>query len=92
VRDSIVKSVFMPPIAKGAPNAAEIFSALPVAALLVSPDNMIADANSRAEALLNMARTAIIGSDIARTVRIDGAKPRASSIWHSQTSRSLPMI
>jgi two-component system nitrogen regulation sensor histidine kinase GlnL len=82
VRDSIVKSVFMPPIAKGAPNAAEIFSALPVAALLVSPDNMIADANSRAEALLNMARTAIIGSDIARTVRIDEQNLRIQ-LWQS---------
>jgi PAS domain-containing protein len=87
--------VFMPPGAKAAPgiDAAEIFSALPVAALLVSPDNMIADANSRAEALLNMARTAIIGSDIARTVRIDEQNLRIQ-LWQSDkplapmTSRS----
>lgn len=67
---------------KGAPAAADIFASLPVAALLIAPDNSIADANSRAEALLNMARTAIVGSDIARTVRIEEQNMRLH-LWQS---------
>ena len=45
-------------------------------------DNSIADANVRAETLLNMARSAIIGSDVARTIRIAEAGARFD-IWHS---------
>ena len=52
------------------PGLGEIITAFPVATLVVSPDNRIANANVRAETLLNMARSAIIGSDIARTVRM----------------------
>ena len=44
------------------PALAELMTALPVAMLVVRPDNRIADANVRAETLLNMARSAIIGS------------------------------
>lgn len=64
------------------PSGAEIFTALPVAALIVGPDNIITEANSRAEALLNMARSAIVGSDIARTVRLDHTDSRID-LWTS---------
>lgn len=72
----------MPPLSRQGPGAADIFSALPVATLLIGPDNIIREANGRAEALFNMARTAIIGSDIARTVRIEEANPRFQ-LWQS---------
>lgn len=72
----------IPPVVQGTPSAADIFTSLPVAALLISPGNVIADANSRAEGLLNMARTAIIGSDIARTVRIEEQNLRFH-LWQS---------
>src|SRR3546814_6184529 len=52
------------------PSLSELMTALPVATLVVRPDNSIADANVRAETLLNMARSAIVGSDIARTIRM----------------------
>jgi len=64
------------------PSLSELMTALPVATLVVRPDNGIADANVRAETLLNMARSAIIGSDVARTVRIAEAGARFD-IWHS---------
>lgn len=57
-------------------------TALPVATLVVRPDNSIADANVRAETLLNMARSAIMGSDITRTVRMAEMGTRFD-IWHS---------
>ncbi|MBP6030641.1 MAG: two-component sensor histidine kinase [Sphingobium sp.] len=72
----------MPPTSPVRPGIPDIFSALPVATFLVAPDNIIMEANSRAEALLNMARTAIVGSDIARTVRIEEANPRFQ-LWQS---------
>ncbi len=76
----------VPPLAtqqQDGPSLAEQMSALPVATLLVRPDNAIADANIRAETLLNMARSAIVGSDIGRTIRI--AEPGARfDIWHSK--------
>lgn len=65
------------------PSLAEQMTALPVATLLVRPDNSIAEANVRAETLLNMARSAIVGSDVARTIRIAEAGARFD-IWHSQ--------
>lgn len=57
-------------------------TALPVATLVVRPDNSIADANVRAETLLNMARSAIVGSDVARTIRMAEMGARFD-IWHS---------
>ncbi len=75
-------SPLIPPVTKGAPSTADVFTSLPVAALLIGPDNIIADANGRAEALLNMARTAIIGSDIGRTVRIEEQNMRFQ-LWQS---------
>ncbi|MBV2147301.1 two-component sensor histidine kinase [Sphingobium sp. AS12] len=65
------------------PSLAEQMTALPVATLVVRPDNSIAEANVKAETLLNMARSAIVGSDVARTIRIAEAGARFD-IWHSQ--------
>jgi two-component system nitrogen regulation sensor histidine kinase GlnL len=61
---------------------ADIVTAYPVATLVVGPDNRIASANVRAETLLNMARSAIVGSDIARTVRMADIAGRFD-IWHT---------
>ncbi|MET0361867.1 MAG: ATP-binding protein [Sphingobium sp.] len=64
------------------PSLREQMTALPVATLVLKPDNSISEANVRAETLLNMARSAIVGSDIARTIRM--AEPGARfDIWHS---------
>jgi two-component system nitrogen regulation sensor histidine kinase GlnL len=64
------------------PSLADIVTAYPVATLLVDPDNRIANANVRAETLLNMARSAIVGSDIARTIRMADVQGRFD-IWHT---------
>lgn len=64
------------------PSLAEIITAFPVATLIVAPDNRIANANVRAETLLNMARSAIVGSDIARTIRMNEGDGRFA-IWHA---------
>ena len=64
------------------PSLSDQMTALPVATLLVRPDNSIAEANVSAETLLNMARSAIVGSDVARTIRIAEAGARFD-IWHS---------
>ncbi|MGE4324210.1 MAG: two-component sensor histidine kinase, partial [Sphingobium sp.] len=70
------------------PALAELMTALPVATLVIRPDNRIADANVRAEMLLNMARSAIVGSDGARTRRIADTGRMAVGrarfdLWHS---------
>ncbi|KMS63725.1 histidine kinase [Sphingobium baderi LL03] len=62
------------------PALSELMTALPVATLVVRPDNSIAEANMRAEILLNMGRAAIVGSDISRTVRMGTGAP--FDIWH----------
>jgi two-component system nitrogen regulation sensor histidine kinase GlnL len=59
-----------PPHRLEVPGLADIFLAMPVATLVIAPDNRITNANVRAESLLNMARSAIIGSDVAKTIRI----------------------
>ncbi|MEO8723626.1 MAG: ATP-binding protein [Sphingobium sp.] len=68
-------------VAKG-PDAAELVAAMPVALLVIDPDNRIADANVRAEALLNMARSTIVGSDIASVIRLTDA-PLRIDVWQS---------
>src|SRR3546814_1836528 len=62
------------------PGLADIFTAMPVAALLIAPDNRIVNANARAESLFNMAKSAIIGGDVAHMVRIVDMAPR-SEFW-----------
>lgn len=64
------------------PSLGEIVTAFPVATLVVAPDNRIANANVRAETLLNMARSAIVGSDIGRTLRMADMDGRFD-IWRS---------
>ena len=64
------------------PSLSELMTALPVATLVVAPDNCIVDANVRAETLLNMARSAIVGSNVARTIRMAEMGARFD-IWHS---------
>ncbi len=54
----------------------------PVATLVIAPDNRIVSANSRAESLLNMARSALIGSDIELVLRIDDPNVD-TSIWRT---------
>lgn len=64
------------------PAALDLVAAMPVAMLLLSPDNLVAEANTRAESLLNMARSAIIGSHVADIVRMVDAVTRLN-IWES---------
>lgn len=64
------------------PSLSEIVTAFPVATLVVAPDNRIANANVRAETLLNMARSAIVGSEIGRTLRMADMEGRYD-IWSS---------
>lgn len=71
-----------PDLTGSLPYAAEIIAAMPVAVLVLGPDNRVADANARAEVLLNMARSAIIGSEVTRILRIDQINP-AFDLWHS---------
>lgn len=77
-------SASIPPLRmqQDGPSLAEQMTALPVATLIVRPDNGVAEANVSAETLLNMARSAIIGSDVSRTIRIAEAGARFD-IWHS---------
>src|SRR3546814_4523166 len=53
---------------------------MPFAALLIAPDNGIVNGNTRAESLFNMAKSAIIGGDVAHMVRIVDMAPR-SDFW-----------
>lgn len=69
-------------LVSSAPNASELVAAMPVALLVIGPDNRIADANVRAEALLNMARSTIVGSDVASVIRMTDAALRID-VWHS---------
>jgi two-component system nitrogen regulation sensor histidine kinase GlnL len=62
------------------PDPGEPFAAHPVATLLVDGDNCIAAVNPRAETLLNMARSALVGSAIGRVVRL-ADKDLAATIW-----------
>ncbi|MGE4431593.1 MAG: nitrogen regulation protein NR(II) [Sphingobium sp.] len=58
-------------------------AAMPVAVLILTPDNRVADANPRAEILLNMARSALVGSDVAHIIRVDQINP-GFDLWHSE--------
>lgn len=64
------------------PSLNEIIMAFPVATLVVGPDNRIENANVKSETLLNMARSAIVGSDISRTLRMVDVAGRYD-IWSS---------
>lgn len=77
-----VTTIPPPRMQQDGPSPSELMTALPVATLLVDPGNRIADANVRAETLLNMARSAIVGSDVTRTIRMAERGSRFD-IWHS---------
>jgi len=64
------------------PAAADLIAAHPVATLLIDAQGQIVSANARAEALLNMARSALVGSRVSHVLRI--ADPRLdAAIWLS---------
>ena len=77
-----VPAIPPPNLQPDGPSLAELMTALPVATLVIAPDNVIFDANVWAETLLNMARSAIVGSDVTRTIRMAEAGARFD-IWHS---------
>lgn len=60
--------------------ALDLISAHPVATLLIDGDGRITLANAKAEALLNMARSALLGSAIGHVLRIDDPQ-MDSAIW-----------
>lgn len=61
-------------------SAGDLIAAHPVATLLIDGEGRIALANAKAESLLNMARSALIGSAIGNVLRI--ADPQMdSAIW-----------
>ncbi|MDX3910539.1 MAG: ATP-binding protein [Sphingobium sp.] len=66
-----------------APSLSDIVTASPVATLVVGPDNRVYNTNVSAETLLNMARSAIIGSDISRTLRLADIDGRYD-VWNSE--------
>lgn len=78
----MVYSRIPPSRPKEQPDVTDIVASLPVAMLLVDPANIIADANSRAEALFNMARSALVGSDIRLSIRMDPDDARFD-LWRS---------
>ncbi|HVF94893.1 MAG TPA: PAS domain-containing protein, partial [Sphingomonas sp.] len=49
----------------GRPGFAELFAALPVAVLVVDPDDRIAHANASAEQLLNLSERIMTGQPLA---------------------------
>jgi len=61
-------------------NVRDLIAAHPVATLLIDGDGRIALANARAESLLNMARSALLGSAIGDVLRIADAQ-MDSAIW-----------
>jgi len=68
------------PMKGNMPAAAELIAAHPVATLLIDPDGRIMMANGRAETLLNMARSALVGSIVGRVLRIADSRMDAA-IW-----------
>jgi len=64
------------------PALPDLIASHPVATLLIDPEGRIASANPRAETLLNMARSALVGSVVSHVLRI--ADPRVdTAIWMS---------
>ena len=78
----MIRHELTPGLLQRPPAAADMIAALPVAMLILRPDNIVAEANARAEVLLNMARSAIVGSAVARILRVDQLNP-AFDLWQS---------
>lgn len=79
-------SILPPPPLSSGPTLPELLASLPVAVLVIDPDNIVRDANARAESLLNMARATIIGGTVKDVIRLDPAKARIEAridLWHS---------
>jgi len=62
------------------PAAADLIAAHPVATLLIDAEGRIVSANARAETLLNMARSALVGSIVSHVLRIADLRMDAA-IW-----------
>ena len=62
---------------------ADPYATHPVATLVIDPHNRIMSANSRAESLLNMARSALIGSAVEQVLRLDDPNVDPS-IWTTE--------
>jgi two-component system, NtrC family, nitrogen regulation sensor histidine kinase GlnL len=58
------------------------YAAHPVATIVVDPAGLIAAANGRAEMLLNMARSALIGSPVERVLRLEDQAVHPG-LWHT---------
>jgi two-component system, NtrC family, nitrogen regulation sensor histidine kinase GlnL len=56
-------------VSAAAPGFAELFSALPIATLVIDPVGKVAHANAAAEALLNFSERAMLGQDLDLLVR-----------------------
>ena len=60
----------------------DIFASHPIATLVVDADDRIVSANPRAESLLNMARSALVGGEIGKVLRL--ADPSLDdSLWRT---------
>ncbi|MET0241112.1 MAG: ATP-binding protein [Sphingobium sp.] len=60
----------------------DAFSSHPVATLIIDRDDRIVSANPRAESLLNMARSALVGSELQHILRLDD-KSIDPSFWRT---------
>ncbi|MET0137141.1 MAG: ATP-binding protein [Sphingobium sp.] len=70
------------PTTRGSVNSPDSFSSHPIATLIVDRDDRIVSANPRAESLLNMARSALIGSLLTDVLRLDDPT-MAPSFWRT---------
>lgn len=58
------------------------FSAHPVATLIIDANDRISSVNPRAETMLNMARSALVGSDLTEVLRLDDPNIDPT-FWHT---------
>jgi two-component system, NtrC family, nitrogen regulation sensor histidine kinase GlnL len=65
------------------PSPEEIVAAHPVATLIIDAQGVIVAANARAESLLNMARSALVASQVGNVLRIDDPV-MDNAIWTTQ--------
>lgn len=62
------------------PSATDLFAALPISTLLIDPQGRVADANPAAEALLNIARGALLGTPLSSLLEFAGRDDLADKI------------
>lgn len=63
-------------LAQRGPDAAELIAALPIAVLLLDPDDRIARVNAECEALLNLSERAMLGQSIQNVLSLPGEAKR----------------